>query len=674
MANPADYRPETGSIPESSGVYRFRDADGVVVYVGKARNLRSRLNSYFADVTSLHPRTYAMVNTAAAVDWVTVSNEVEALQVEYSWIKEYDPRFNVRYRDDKSYPYLAITMNEEFPRVLVMRGAKKAGIKYFGPYAHAWAIRETVDQLLRVFPMRSCSRGVFQRHQRMQRPCLLGDIGKCAAPCVGRVSPAEHREIAEGFAKFLGGRTESFIKDLERQMTQAAADLDFERAARLRDDLAALRRALARSAVVLPDGTEADVIGLAADDLEVSIQVFHVRDGRVTGQRSFIVERAAENDESELLEQFILQLYGEESFAEGSSITAPTADKKRLVSTRGDSRSPVPRTVLAPNQPTNPDVLADWLSTLRGSHVSIAVPTRGAKRELLDTVSQNAREALAIHKLKRAGDLTTRSQAMQQLQDYLGLSTPPLRMECIDISGHQGTDQAASIVVFEDGIPARSQYRKYAIEDGLDDLRAMDSAVSRRFSRHAPQLTDTQPTDPQLADTRPTPQEDVPQRTRYRTSLLVVDGGQPQVNAAADALARLGVSDVTVCGLAKRLEEVWLPGESEPLILPRRSEGLYLLQRVRDEAHRFAISYHRQRRAKSARESVLDDIAGLGPKKRQALLREFGSIKRVRAASAEEIAEVPGFGPRLAQAVVEKLAATRQNGGVNVTTGEVLED
>lgn len=638
MTHPADYRPEPGSIPESSGVYRFRDQDDVVIYVGKALNLRSRLNSYFADVASLHPRTYAMVNSASKVDWVTVNNEVEALQVEYSWIKEYDPRFNVRYRDDKSYPYLAVTMNEEFPRVQVMRGAKKPGIKYFGPYAHAWAIRETVDQLLRVFPMRSCSKGVFLRHQRMARPCLLGDIGRCAAPCVGRVDEAEHRRIAEELCRFLGGRTEKFVREIERAMTEAAANQDYETAARLRDDLAALKRALARSAVVLPDDTDADVIGMFADELEVSLQVFHVRGGRVTGQRSFIVERTIDGGEDELVEQFVTQLYGDQ---DGES-----------------ERSAVPQNVLVSHLPPNTEVLAEWLSVLRRGKVRISVPARGAKRDLLATVQQNAQESLTIHKLRRAGDLTVRSQAMQQLQDYLGLVEAPLRIECIDISGHQGTNLTASIVVFEDAAAAKSEYRKYAITDHQDDLASMREAVTRRFSRLAPGGSG----------------DDEVTRRRYRPGLLVVDGGEPQVNAAADALAELGIDFIAVCGLAKRLEEVWLPGDRDPVILPRRSEGLYLLQRVRDEAHRFAVAYHRQRRAKAARVSVLDDIPGLGPSRRKALLKQFGSVKKMRQASPDEVAQVPGIGLKLATTVVDALAAAHHNGGVNVTTGELLGD
>ncbi len=653
MVAPDLYRPATGDIPDAPGVYRFRDADDDVVYVGKARSLRSRLNSYFADPRSLHPRTYAMVNAASSVDWVTVSNEVEALQLEYSWIKQYDPRFNVRYRDDKSYPYLAVTMNEQYPRVQVMRGAKKKGVRYFGPYAHAWAIRETVDQLLRVFPIRSCSKGVFVRHERMERPCLLGDIGRCAAPCVGRVSEQEHRALAEDLCRFLSGRPDSFVRSIERRMQEAAAIQDYELAARLRDDLAALRRALARSAVVLPDGVDADVLGVVSDELQASVQVFHVRGGRVTGQRGFIVERTVEADDSDLLEQLAMQLYGEEG-EDGSAMAIP---KELLVS------HPVPEI----------RILTTWLSGKRGSKVTIAVPVRGAKRDLMETVVRNAEQSLNLHKVRRASDLSSRSQALEQLQEYLDLPLAPLRIECIDISGHHGTDLTASIVVFEDGLAKKSDYRKYAITDHKDDLAAMYEAVTRRFGRLSPDGED---------DAEQT-------KSRYRPGLLVVDGGAPQVQAAVAALTALGIDFIAVCGLAKRLEEVWLPSETDPVILPRRSEGLFLLQRVRDEAHRFAVAYHRQRRGARAMASVLDEVPGMGPTKRKAVLKHFGSVRRLKGASLAEIEEVPGVGPVLAKTLLETLGAsasdgeggagqdnnsglTAMNGGINVTTGELL--
>ncbi len=634
------YRPKPGSIPDEPGVYRFRDNDNVVIYVGKARSLRNRLNSYFTDPNALHPRTFAMVHSASGVDWVTVDNEVEALQLEYSWIKEYEPRFNVKYRDDKSYPYLAITMADEFPRVQVMRGAKRKGTRYFGPFAHAWAIRDTVEQLLRVFPMRSCSPGVFQRHQRMGRPCLLADIGKCSAPCVGRVTADEHRVIADEFARFLSGRTDPYIRDVERRMTEAANKQDYETAARLRDDIAALRRALAKSAVVLPDATDADVIGMAGDELELSFQVFHVRGGRVSGQRAMVVERTVDQSDAELLEHYLMVLYGE------------------LTPTGAQNGPGIPRQILTVAEPTSVDTLHNWLASHRGSRVTISVPRRGPKRELLDTVTANARQTLHTHKLKRAGDLTSRGQALEQLQSALDLEQAPLRIECIDISSHHGTDITASIVVFEDGLPTKSQYRKYRIPDHTDDVTAMYQAVARRYAHTKSSEEDKQ--------------SDQPRARRYRVGLLVVDGGAPQVAAAAAALADVGATDIPVCGLAKRLEEVWLPEEDDPVILPRRSEALYLLQRVRDEAHRFAITFHRQRRAKRSAASVLDEIPGLGPVRRKALLKQFGSVRKLKAATIDQIAQVPGIGQTTAQMIAERLQSEPPAVAVNLTTGEVL--
>lgn len=581
-----------------------------------------------------------MVQAAASVDWVTVGTEVEALQVEYSWIKQYEPRFNVRYRDDKSYPYLAVTLNEAFPRIQVMRGAKRKGVKYFGPYAHAWAIRDTVDQLLRVFPMRSCSAGVFQRHQRMQRACLLFDLGKCSAPCIGVVTETEHRLIAEDLCRFMSGNTGAYVDSVRKQMQAASDELDFESAARLRDNAAALGRVLERSAVVLPDHTDADVVGLVDDELEASIQVFHVRSGRVTGQRSFIVEKSVEQDPSTILEQFLVQLYGE---------SAPT-----------DGRT-VPRELLVSHLPEASATVADFLSAQAGRSVRISVPSRGPRRILMETVTLNAAQALNNHKVKRASDLTARSRALQELQDYLELPEAPLRIECIDISGHHGEDMTASIIVFEDGLARKSSYRKYRISDNQDDLSAMYEAVHRRFKR-------------MVAPNDESPEEEGEQRDRYRTSLLVVDGALGQAKAANRALTDLGVDSVAVVGLAKRLEEVWVPGAVDPVILPRRSESLYLLQRLRDEAHRFAINFHRQRRAKRSTQSELDEIPGLGPAKRKALLAHFGSVRRIRAASVAELSEAPGIGPVLADAVARSLALSGKNVSINVTTGEIRQD
>jgi excinuclease ABC subunit C len=689
-------------VPDSPGVYRFRDEHGRVIYVGKAKSLRSRLGSYFQDIAALHPRTQTMVRTAAAVDWTIVGTEVEALQLEYSWIKEFDPRFNVRYRDDKSYPWLAVTLDEEFPRAQVMRGAKRRGVKYFGPYAHAWAIRETLDTLLRVFPMRTCSAGVFKRAGQVGRPCLLGYIGKCAAPCVGRVSQAEHREIAEDLVDFLSGQTQKFMRRLEREMRAASEAQEYERAARLRDDLGALARAMEKQAVVLGDGTDADVVAFAQDELEAAVQVFYVRGGRVRGQRGWVVDKVEEIGTPGLVEQFLTQAY----------LDAEAAD------------SEVPREVLVPELPEDVDVVTELLELVRGGKVSLRVPQRGDKRALLETVERNAKEAFTRHKLKRSSDLTSRSRALQELQDALGLPQAPLRIECYDVSNLQGSDIVASMVVFEDGLPRKSEYRRFAIKGiarpdrdpvqidvavpahndvavpahsdvavpahsdvavpAQNDTAAIHEVISRRFRRYLEERIDLAEIELDDSDedreaghsvgTPIDPDTGKPRKFAYPPQLVVVDGGAPQVAAAAAAMAALGIEDVSLCGLAKRLEEVWLPGSPDPVILPRTSEALYLLQRVRDEAHRFAITYHRQRRSAGMTASALDGVPGLGETRRKALLRRFGSVKRLRAASVEEIAAVPGLGRRTAEAVHAALAASGPGQpAVDPTTGEVLE-
>ncbi|HET7900758.1 MAG TPA: excinuclease ABC subunit UvrC [Candidatus Nanopelagicales bacterium] len=648
MADPATYRPAPGAVPDAPGVYRFRDPHGRVVYVGKAKSLRSRLASYFQDLSALHPRTQAMVTTASSVDWVTVGTEVEALQLEYTWIKEFDPRYNVRYRDDKSYPYLAVTLDEEYPRITVMRGQKRKGVRYFGPYSHAWAIRETVDLLLRVFPARTCSAGVFKRHGQIGRPCLLGYIGKCSAPCTGQVSAEEHRRIVEDFVAFLSGQTTAYTRRIEREMKAAASELDYERAARLRDDLRALERALEKNAVVLGDGTDADVIGLAEDELEAAVQVFHVRGGRIRGQRGFVVEKVEDVSTADLVEHLLQQLYGDQ-----------TADA-------------VPREILVPAPPTDEATTVAWLEERRGTHVEVRVPQRGDKKDLLETVTRNAEQALVLHKTRRAGDLTSRSQALEELQEALGLAEAPLRIECVDVSHLQGTDVVASLVVFEDGLARKSEYRRFSIrgsEDGIsDDTRSIAEVVTRRFRRLLEERHDPDDPNPGID-----PVTGKPRKFAYPPQLFVVDGGQPQVEAAQAALSELGVSDVAIVGLAKRLEEVWLPGDPDPVILPRTSEGLYLLQRVRDEAHRFAITYQRQKRGKRMVESILDDVPGLGEARKKALLRQFGSLKRLRAASLEELESVPGIGPTVAQSVLDALAASAPTPAVNMATGEILD-
>ncbi|MER5434508.1 excinuclease ABC subunit UvrC [Streptomyces sp. NPDC002588] len=651
MADPSSYRPKPGQIPDSPGVYRFRDEHRRVIYVGKAKSLRQRLANYFQDLAGLHPRTRSMVTTAASVEWTVVSTEVEALQLEYSWIKEYDPRFNVKYRDDKSYPYLAVTMNEEFPRVQVMRGHKKKGVRYFGPYAHAWAIRDTVDLLLRVFPVRTCSAGVFKNAARTGRPCLLGYIGKCSAPCVGRITADDHGELADEFCDFMAGRTGTYLRRLEKQMTEAAEEMEYERAARLRDDIEALKKAMEKNAVVLADATDADLIAVAEDELEAAVQIFHVRGGRVRGQRGWVTDKVEEITTGALVEHALQQLYGEES---------------------GDA---VPKEVLVPALPDPVDPVQEWLTGRRGANVSLRIPQRGDKRALMETVERNAQQALVLHKTRRASDLTTRSRALEEISEALGLDSAPLRIECYDISHLQGDDVVASMVVFEDGLARKSEYRRFQIKSfqGQDDVRSMHEVITRRFRRYLAEKERTG----EWADGEDalTEEDGRPKRFAYPPQLVVVDGGQPQVAAAQRALEELGIDDVAVCGLAKRLEEVWLPHEEDPVVLPRTSEGLYLLQRVRDEAHRFAITYQRTKRAKRFRAGPLDEVPGLGETRKQALIKHFGSVKKLRSATIDEICEVPGIGRKTAETIVAALAlAARPAPAVNMATGEIIDD
>ncbi|MET9533935.1 MULTISPECIES: excinuclease ABC subunit UvrC [unclassified Streptomyces] len=652
MADPSSYRPKPGQIPDSPGVYKFRDEHHRVIYVGKAKSLRPRLSSYFQDLANLHPRTRTMVTTAASVEWTVVSTEVEALQLEYSWIKEFDPRFNVKYRDDKSYPSLAVTLNEKFPRVQVMRGPKKKGVRYFGPYGHAWAIRETVDLMLRVFPVRTCSAGVFKRSAQIGRPCLLGYIGKCSAPCVGRVTPEEHRELAEEFCDFMAGRTGAYIRRIEQEMRDAAEEMEYEKAARLRDDIEALKRALEKNAVVFNDATDADLIAVAEDELEAAVQIFHVRGGRVRGQRGWVTDKVEAVETSGLVEHALQQLYGDE---------------------KGEG---VPKEVLVPALPEQADAVTQWLTDRRGSHVSLRIPQRGDKKDLMATVQRNAQQALVLHKTKRASDLTTRSRALEEIAAALGLDSAPLRIECYDISHLQGDDVVASMVVFEDGLVRKGEYRRFQIKgfEGQDDVRSMHEVITRRFRRYLQEKERTgEWTEEQTAEA--VEEDGRPKRFAYPPQLVVVDGGQPQVAAAKRALDELGIDDVAVCGLAKRLEEVWLPGDDDPVVLPRSSEGLYLLQRVRDEAHRFAITYQRAKRAKRFRAGPLDSVAGLGETRKQALIKHFGSVKKLRQATIEQICEVPGIGRRTAESVAAALAqAAPAAPAVNTATGEIMED
>lgn len=636
MADPASYRPRPGEIPTSPGVYRFTDPHGRVVYVGKAKNLRSRLNSYFARVGSLHPKTYAMVHAASKVEWTVVGSELEAIQLEYTWIKQHTPRFNIMYRDDKSYPYLAVTMNEKFPRVQVMRGDKKPGVRYFGPFHPAKAIRETVDTMLRVFPVRSCSAGVFKRAQASGRPCLLGYIDKCSAPCVGNISEEDHRALAEEFVEVMAGRPGPHMRRIEQQMKDAVAELRYEDAARHRDDLEALRRVFERNAVVLSEETDADIFAFAEDELEAAAQVFHVRQGRIRGQRGWVVEKVEETDAGAMVEQLLMQVYG----------AIPDTER-------------IPREVLVPELPENAEEMTAWLRQLRGANVSLRVPQRGDKAALLGTVRENAEQALALHKARRSSDLTTRSAALRELQEALEAPEPLLRIECFDVSHTGGTNVVASMVVLEDGLPKKKDYRRFSIrgEAARDDTAAMRDVIIRRFSRYLKvQAESSRISGEGGVSGELDPDEDEERGTfAYPPSLVVVDGGQPQVDAAYAALQELGITELPVVGLAKRLEEVWLPEEDFPLVLPRSSEALYMLQRIRDEAHRFAIAYHRSKRSQQMTASALDDVPGLGPSRRAAVVAHFGSVAKLREATAEQVAEVPGIGLGTARKILDHL-------------------
>lgn len=653
MADPRSYRPAAGDIPTEPGVYRFRDEHGRVVYVGKAKNLRNRLNSYFAAPERLAPKTYAMVHTATSVEWTVVGSELESLQLEYTWIKEYKPRFNIAFRDDKSYPYLAVTMRDKFPRAQVMRGDRKKGVRYFGPYSQVWAIRETLDALLRVFPVRTCSPGVFKRAEASGRPCLLGYIDKCSAPCVGRISPEEHRDLADGLCRFMAGGAEKFIAELTTDMKDAAANMDFERAAVLRDDIVALTKAFERNAVVLSDSTDADLFAFVQDELEAAVQVFFVRGGRIRGQRGWIVEKVNDGSEGELIEQLLVRLYGEAAahVASASSTLAEETDA---------NRHEIPRQILVPVLPDNAEQLREWLSGVRGAKVSIAVPQRGDKAELMKTVAENARHSLALHKSRRAGDITTRSASLVELQEALELPEPLMRIECYDISHVQGTNVVASMVVFEDGLPAKSAYRKFSVsgDAARDDTASMYDVITRRFKRYLTEQQQRAQAGPQRSgEVASDAHAQEPAKFAYPPNLVLVDGGPPQVAAAQAALSDLGVVDVHVAGIAKRLEELWLPDDDFPVILPRNSQALFLVQRIRDEAHRFAITFHRSKRGKAMVASALDAVPGLGPAKREALIKHFGSLKNLKAASADELTQVQGVGPSLASKIREHFDA-----------------
>ncbi len=636
MASELSWRPRAGEIPQQPGVYRFRDANGRVLYVGKARTLRSRLSNYFAPLATLHDRTRKMVQTAASVEWTVVANDFEALQLEYTWIKEFDPPFNVQYKDDKSYPYLAITLGDPVPRVLVTRNRGIPNARYFGPFSRAWAIRDTVDVLLKAFPMRSCSDSTYKRAQQTGRPCLLGDIGKCVAPCVGRVTLEEHKSVAVDFASFMSGNDQGFVQAITRKMKDAAAVQDYEAAARYRDQIAAMQTALEKNAVVLDDGVDADLFGIAHDELAAAVQQFIVRGGRIRGVRGWVVDKELDLELPELVESVLQNAY--------------------------DETATPPRDVFVPALPEDAPELERWLGERRGPglRVELKVARRGDKAALAQTVAQNAMNALVLYKSRRSSDFVARSQALSDIQEALGMHEAPLRMECFDVSHLSGTNIVASMVVFEDGLPRKDHYRRFSIAASTDDTESIYQVLTRRLAYLSPLEVDAGED-----DDGPEPESDgedpVTARRRrkfaYRPQLLIVDGGQPQVAAAQRALDDAGITDIHLCGIAKRLEEIWMPGSDFPVILPRNSDALFLIQRIRDEAHRFAISYQRQRRKRDIA-SVLSDIPGLGPARVKQLLAHFGSVARLRQAEASAIQEVRGIGPALADAIVERLRSS----------------
>ncbi|HVM51685.1 MAG TPA: excinuclease ABC subunit UvrC [Acidimicrobiales bacterium] len=615
-------RPPAGTIPHAPGSYQFKDRDGRVVYVGKAKSLRSRLNSYFGDPGLLQPRTRQMVETAETVEWIEVRNEVEALMLEYSLIKQHRPRFNVRLRDDKSYPFLAVTVGDRWPRARVMRGRREKGTKYFGPYAHAYAIRETLDLLTRTFPIRTCGDNKFAHHERLGRPCLLFHIEKCAGPCVGEVDEADYKDLVDDLVDFLDGNTDPVVRKLEAQMRAAAEALEFEQAARLRDRLTSVRKAIEKQQMVVERAEDVDIIGIADDDLEASVQVFFVRKGRMVGRKGFVVDKVEDLTSPQLVARVLEGLYYE------------------------DPPLGVPKQVLVPECPEAPELYEEWLTQCRGSRVEVRVPQRGDKRSLQETVTRNATEEFTRHRLKRASDHNSRARALNELQDALGLPEAPLRIECFDMSHIQGSDYVGSMVVMEDGVANRREYRRFKVRDvpGNDDFASMREVLTRRFTAY-------------LAE-RDRPAGDKPGKFQYPPQLLLVDGGKGQLSVAVEVLEDLGLrGEIPVAALAKRFEEVFVPGDPDPIRIPRQSEALYLLQRIRDEAHRFAITYHRELRGKRMTKSVLDDVPGLGPTRQKRLRKELGGVAGVKRATLEELQALSWLPDAVASAVYEKIHA-----------------
>ena len=636
MSDPQSYRPS--NLPTDPGVYRFFDKDEKVIYVGKAKNLKNRINSYFG--SNLQIKTRKMVKTAVRVDWTIVNSELEALQLEFTWIKQFNPDFNVQFRDDKSYPYLAIDLAAEFPRLFISRSKKQKGVKYFGPYSHAWALRSTFETLTKIYPVRTCSESNFKTAVRNKRQCLLGDIGKCAAPCVEWISKDDHKDLAQNLANFIEKSPTEILDRIEEEMQDAAKKEEFERAGRLRDQLSAINKAFESTDRFLNENINADVLAIHEDITHAALSQFTIKAGRITGSRSWIIDRANLLEDEEIITAMIGKIYSE---------------------------SIPPQELIIDHLPEDISSIEEWLSEKAGKSVSLTRPVKGEKLEIIQLVKRNANQALIQYLSKRANDSAVSGGALTEIAEQLELAELPLRIECFDISNIQGTSMVASMVVFEDGQPKKSEYRRFSIDDqsGFDDTRAMNHVITRRFKRYLEEKSIDIAENNTQGVSRP--------KFAYPPQLVVVDGGKPQVNAAAKALRDLGIEDIALCGLAKRLEEVWLPNSSEPIIFPRHSEALYLLQRVRDEAHRFAINFHRSKRSKLMLDSFLDEIGGLGEGRRKALLDKFGTVTALKSASIEEISDVPGIGPKMAKTIFESINQKEPTRNIDMQTGEILD-